>query len=184
MKPFVIVDQARVEAEVGLYGYDSSKIFLASQENAFMTTGLFELWAREVFFPAVAQRRAETGYTGRAVLLLDGLGSHHTDEFRQTCAGQDIDVRFLAPYSSDQTQPLDVLTFALMKRHFSGSRSRRLENPQSNRLVRIPGVWSESSEPHHNIEAFLRIGLVPFEEPLRSGEYDLRGQCEAARCVR
>jgi hypothetical protein len=134
-----------------------------------MTTRLFELWAREVFFPAVVQRRVEFKYTGRALLLLDGLSSHHTDEFLQTCAGQDIDVLFLVPHSSDQTQPLDVVTFALMRRHFSISRFSRLENPQSNRLVRILGAWSESSVPHHNIEAFLRIGLVTFEEPLRSG---------------
>jgi hypothetical protein len=133
--------------------------------------------------PAVAQRRAEFGHTKRALLLLDGLGSHHTDEFLQTCAGQDIDILFLIPHSSDQIQPLDVLTFTLMKRHFSGSRISRLENAQSNRLVRILGAWSESRAPHHMIEAFLRIGLVPFEESLRSGEYSLRVQREAARCV-
>jgi hypothetical protein len=106
------------------------------------------------------------------------------DEFLQTCASQDIDVLFLFPQPSDQTQPLDVLTFALMKRHFSGSRFSRLENPESNRLVRILAAWSELSAPHHNIEAFLRIGLVLFEEPLRSGEYYLRVQPEAARCAR
>jgi hypothetical protein len=183
MKSFVIVDRATVEAEVGLHGYHSSNVFLAPQENAFMTTRLFELWAMEGFFPAVAQRRAEFGYTGRALLLLDGLGSHHTDEFLQTCAGQDIDVLFLVPHPLDQTQPLDVLTFALMKRHFSGSRVSRLENPQSNRSVRILGAWRESNAPHHNIEAFLRIGLVPFEEPLRSGEHHMRMQRDAAKCV-
>jgi hypothetical protein len=112
---------------------------------------------------------------------LDGLGSHDIDEFLQTCVGQGIDVFFLVPHSSDPTQPLDVLTCVLMKRHFSGSRFSRLENPQSNRLVRILGAWSESSVPHHSIEAILRIGLVPFEEPLRSGEYSLRVQREAAR---
>jgi hypothetical protein len=184
MKPFVIVDRATVEAEVGLCGYDSSNVCLGPQENAFMTTRLFELWAREVFFPAVAQRRAEFGYTGRALLLLDGLGSHHTDEFLQTCASQNIDVLFLIPHSSDQTQPLDVLAFALMKRHFSGSRFSPLENPQSNRLVRILGAWSESSAPDHNIEAFVGTGQVPFEEALRFGEYYLRVQGAAARCLR
>jgi hypothetical protein len=55
MKPFVIVDRATVEAEVGLCGYDSSNVFLASQENAFMTTRLFEPWAMDVFFPSVAE---------------------------------------------------------------------------------------------------------------------------------
>jgi hypothetical protein len=147
-------------------------VFPASQENAFTTTRLFEPWAKEVFFPALAQRQAQFGYTGRALLLSDGLGFHHTDEFLQTCAGQEIDVLFLVPHSSDQTQPLDVLTFALMKRHFSGSRF--------NRFVGIIGAWSESSALHQNIEAFPRIGLVPFEEPLRSEEYYLRVQREAA----
>jgi hypothetical protein len=56
-----------------------------------------------------------------------------------------------------------------MKRHFSGSRFGQLEKPQSHRLVRILGAWSKSRKPHCNIEAFLRIGLVSFEEPLRSG---------------
>jgi hypothetical protein len=149
-----------------------------------MTTHLFELWAKEVFFPAVAQRRAEFGDTGRALHLLDGLGSHHTDEFLETCASENIDVLFLVPHSSDQTQPLDVLTFALTKRHFSGSRFSPLENPHSTRLVRLLGAGSESSAAHYNIEAFLRIWLLPFEEPLRSGGYDLRVQREAARCVR
>jgi hypothetical protein len=119
-----------------------------------------------------------------ALLLLDGLDFHHTDEFLQTCASQDIDVLFLVPHSSDQTQPLDVLTFALMKRHFSGARFSRLENPQSNWLVQILGAWSGSSAPHHNIEAFLRIWLVRFEKPLRCGEYYLTVQREAARCPR
>jgi hypothetical protein len=99
-------------------------------------------WTRKVFSPAVAERRAQFGCMKRALLLLDGLGSHHTDEFLQTCAGQDIDVLFLVPNSSDQTPPLDVLTFALMKRNFSRSRFSRLENPQSNQLVRILGAWS------------------------------------------
>jgi hypothetical protein len=61
-----------------------------------------------------------------------------------------------------------------MKRYFSGSRFTPLENPQPNGLVRILGAWSESSTSHHNIEAFLRIGLVPFEALLRSEEYYLK----------
>jgi hypothetical protein len=68
-----------------------------------MTTPLFQLRAREVVFPAVGEGWIQFRYKGRAVLLLDGLGAHHTDEFPQTCAGQGIDVLFLVPHSSDQT---------------------------------------------------------------------------------
>jgi hypothetical protein len=164
MKPFVIVQQVTAEAELEHYGYEPSNVFLASQENAFMSTRLFELWAREVFFPAIEARRTEFQYTGQVLLLLDGLGSHHTDDFLAACSQREIDVLFLIAHSSNQTQPLDFLTFALMKRHFSGPRFSRLGNAQSNQLVRILGAWFPSSAPHHNIEAFVRMGLVPFRE--------------------
>jgi hypothetical protein len=111
-------------------------------------------------------------------------GSVRVHEDSPALPGQGIDVLFRLPHSSDQTQQLDVLTLAVMKRHFSGSRFSRLENPQTTRLVRILGAWSESSAPHHSIEASLRFGPVPIEEPLRSGEYDLKVQREAARCLR
>jgi hypothetical protein len=86
MKPFVIVQRATAEAELKHYGYEPSNVFLVSRENAFMTTRLFELWAREVFFPAIEVRRTEFQYTGRVLLLLYGLGSHHTDGFLADCS--------------------------------------------------------------------------------------------------
>jgi hypothetical protein len=143
MRPFVIVDRATVEAEVGLDGYDSSNVTLPSQENAFMTKRFFELWAREVSVQAVAERLVRFGYTRMALLLLDGLSSYHTDEFLEIWASESIDFLFLVPHSSEQTQPLDVLAFSLMTRHVSGSRISRLENAQPNRLVQILGAWSE-----------------------------------------
>jgi hypothetical protein len=115
---------------------------------------------------------------------LDGLGFHHTDDFVGTCVEPNIDVLFLVPPSSDQTQPLDLLMYGLMKGSFSGSRFDRLANPQSNRLVRILGAWAASSSPHHNVVAFMNIGPVPFEEPRASGEYYLRVERSSARGVR
>jgi hypothetical protein len=94
-----------------------------------MTTRLFELWARELVFPAVDAQRAEFDDRGRALLLLDRRGSHHTEGFLGACAERNIDVLFLFPHSSDQTQPLDVLTFGLMKRHFSGLRFSGFGSP-------------------------------------------------------
>jgi hypothetical protein len=118
----VIVDRATAEAEMGPSECDSSNVFLASQANAFVPTRLFELWVREVRFRAIAKRRAQFGYTGMALLLLDGLGFPYIDEFLDTRAGKAIDVLFLVPHSSDQTQPLGLLTFVLTKGYLSGSR--------------------------------------------------------------
>jgi hypothetical protein len=137
-----------------------------------------------VFFPAIQERRTQYDYEGKVLLRLDSLGSHHTDDFVATCSEWNIDVPFLVPHSSGQTRPLDLFTFGLMKRRLSGSRFDRLANPQSNRLVRILGAWAASSSPHHNVVAFMNIGLVPFEEPRVSGEDYLRVELSAARGVR
>jgi hypothetical protein len=62
-----------------------------------MTMRLVELWAWEIFLPAVAEPRARFGYMGMVVLLLDGLGFHHTGEFLSPCANWGIDILSLAP---------------------------------------------------------------------------------------
>jgi hypothetical protein len=111
---------------------------------------------------------------------LHDLGSHHTDEFLQTCVGQGVGVSFLVPHSSDQPQPLEVLTFALMKRHFSGSRFIRLDaptvklggpNPRSVERVRrrtsqprsLPDDWARP------IRGSLEVWGVLFEGATRGG---------------
>jgi hypothetical protein len=181
MRPFVIVSRATAEKDLAYYGYDHHNVALASQENAFMTSSLFELWGETVFFPAVEERRRHFCYGGKAVLLLDGLGAHHTDRFLQTCSERNIEVVTLVPHSSDQTQPLDLMTFALLKQRYSSSKFGRLTSTQSNRVVRILGAWFAASAPHHNVEAFLNAGMVPAE---RDGTFYLRVEPEQARRLR
>jgi hypothetical protein len=137
MKPFAIVDRVTAEKELQYYGYDASNVILTSQANTFMTTALFELWTTTVFFPMTEQRRLYLAYDARVVLLRDGLGFHHTDRFLVECKTRQIDILFLIPHASDQIQPLDLLTFALMKQGFSGSKFNRLSNPQSNKVVHM-----------------------------------------------
>jgi hypothetical protein len=161
MRPFVIVDRLTAEKQLQYSGYHESNVQIASQPNAFMTRSLFHLWADRVFFPTITERRAKFSYEGKVVLLMDGLGAHHTDEFLQECEARNIDVVFLVPHSSHQTQPLDVLTFALLKQRFSNSKFERLANAQSNKIVKILGAWFAASAPHHNVEAFMGIGLIP-----------------------
>ena len=90
-------------------------------------------------------------------------------------------VIFLFAHASDQIQPLDLLTFALMKQRFSASKFDRLSNPQSNKIVRILGAWYAASVPHHNVEAFMSMGLIPEDRDL---QIYLRVDREQARRVR
>jgi hypothetical protein len=181
MRPFVIVDRKTMEKDLIYYGYDDSTVSIVSQENAFMTQKLFEIWAETIFFPSVQERRQQFGYQGKAILLIDGLGSHHTAKFLSDCADRNIEPVFLVAHSSDQTQPLDLLTFALLKQRFSSSKFGRLTSGQSNKIVRILGAWFAASVPHYNVEAFMSIGLVPEE---RNGELYLAVHMEQARQLR
>jgi hypothetical protein len=49
MKPFTIVDRTTAE-KIEYSGYDRTNVILVSQEYAFMTKTLFDLWGDEVFF--------------------------------------------------------------------------------------------------------------------------------------
>jgi hypothetical protein len=182
MKPFLIINRLTIEAELAIFGHDRANVCIVSQEKAFMTHCLFELWGREVFFPTLEDRRRQFNYRGRALLLMDGLGAHHTQRFLDECKERDVDVLFLLPHSSDQTQPLDLVTFgSLTKRFANGSKCRFFQTRQANLVCRILGAWCASSTPHLNVTAFMSVGLVPFQ---RDGEYYLDVQPEEARRVR
>jgi hypothetical protein len=128
-KPFIIVSRATAQAELRLHGHDRSNTYMASQGHAFMAARLFELSATEVFFPLIDPRRTESNSHGKAVLLMNGLGGHDTDRFLEQCVERGVEILFLVPHASDQTQPLGLMTFALMKQRDSASKFNRLSNP-------------------------------------------------------
>jgi hypothetical protein len=96
--------------------------------------------AKEVFFSAVEGPRKRRNPESTVVLLLDRLGSHHTKKFLSDCRDRRIDVIFLAPHSSHEAQPFDLITFALLKQGFYSSKFNLLATPQSNNVVRILGA--------------------------------------------
>jgi hypothetical protein len=51
-----------------------------------------------------------------------------------------------------------------MKHLFSASKSNRLVNLESNKVVLVLGTWFSAGAPHHNIEAFISMGLIPVEQ--------------------
>jgi hypothetical protein len=180
MKPFAFLDRVAAEKELQYYGYDTSNVTLMSQANASMTTALFELWATAVFFPMIEQLHTDLAYDGRVIFLMDGLGFYHTGRFLAECKTRQVDVLFLIPHTSDQIQPLDLLTFAFMKQAFSASKFNRLANQQSNKVVRMLGAWFGASALHHNVDAFMNVGLTPHE---RNGRFFPRAATEKARRV-
>jgi hypothetical protein len=181
MKPFAIVPRATAERELKYYGYDMSNVVLMYQANAFMTSSYSELWGRTIFFPIVEPHREDIAYNGKALLLLDGLGSNHIPKFRADCSTRNIEILARVPRASDQIQPLDLLIFGLLRQAFSASRFNCLTNPQSNKVARILDAWFAASGPYHNVGAFMSIGLILVG---RDGWFILTAVPEKARRVR
>jgi hypothetical protein len=129
MKPFAIVPGFTAEKELRYHGYDEPNVILTSQSNAFMTRELFALWTKTVFFSIIDQRGRDLGYQGNAPPPMNGLGSHHTEQFLVEYAARNIKVLFLIAHASDQLHSLDFLTFAMMKQTFSASKFSRLAKP-------------------------------------------------------
>jgi hypothetical protein len=77
MKPFAIVYLVTAERELKYSIFDAPNMLLRCHDNVFITSSPFELWARTVSFPTVERRREDLAYNSKALLLLDGLRSHH-----------------------------------------------------------------------------------------------------------
>lgn len=71
-------------------------------------------WLKEVFIP-----QSEPLSPGaKRLLILDGHGSHTTDEFFTECYDHDIYVLFLPAHSSHVLQPPDVAIFSPLKQYY------------------------------------------------------------------
>ena len=122
LQPFVVVTRKTISHELRLNGYTAEKVEIVHQENGFIDTLLFEQWAEEIFFREVERRREVLHYEGLAILIIDGCSAHVSDWFLEECLFRRISVIFLAPHSSDQTQPLDLGVFGIAKANQSRCR--------------------------------------------------------------
>ncbi|KAK8086811.1 transposase [Apiospora phragmitis] len=71
-------------------------------------------WLEEVFIPETAPNDPKDA----RLLILDGHGSHTTDDFMSLCYQNNIYLLFLPPHSSHVLQPLDIGVFAAMKTYY------------------------------------------------------------------
>lgn len=67
-------------------------------------------WLKEVFIP-----QTKPSFSNKRLLILDGHGSHQTDEFMYECYENGIFLVFLPAHTSHVLQPLDVSCFAPLK---------------------------------------------------------------------
>jgi hypothetical protein len=80
------------------------------------------------------------GYNGPAIVILDGCTRHAIERIQVGLWAKGIYITPLPPHSSDQTQPLDLGVFAVVKR-FSLLPITRAYSRQSSQVMRIFDAW-------------------------------------------
>lgn len=161
-KPMIIVHRKTIDSDIKLAGYTEDRVVFACQEHGFMTTKLFMQWANEIFIPSVEELRQRENYDGSAILILDGLSAHHADDFYELCEVNNIKIKFLVPHSSDQCQPLDLVTFALVKREFTKKGFEQFNTYQSSQVIKMLTAWEKSTAKSLVTSAFRRAGLIQY----------------------
>lgn len=161
-KPMIIVHRKTIDSDIKLAGYTEDRVLFACQEHGFMTTKLFNQWAKQIFIPSVEELRQKENYDGPAILILDGLSAHHSDDFLELCKDNNIIVKFLVPHSSDQCQPLDLVTFALVKREFTKKGFEQFNTYQSSQVIKMLTAWEKATAKSLVTSAFRRAGIIQY----------------------
>jgi hypothetical protein len=167
--PLLVTRRRTTDVDVFTHGLRSNiDLRVVYTETGYMTSALFLLWAREIFFPSLANVRAANS-TGSAwaVLILDGFRGHTTTEVLAEMHANGVHVILLPPHSSHALQPLDLTTFAGLKRLLRRYAAEEDLGVQATMIHRIVHVCQDSTTMHKNIAAFERAGfLVDSSTPL------------------
>ena len=114
INPLFVVQRSTIDSEFRMF--IPHRMFLLSHtETGYVNTATFKYWLDNSFIPYVRKKRNETGYNGKAILLLDGFTAHKNAIDEEYFLNENIQIMYLPPHTSDQTQPLDLATSNVFK---------------------------------------------------------------------
>ena len=150
---------------------------LAESPTGFINTQIFCEWFDNVFINTIREKRQATGYDGDAVLIMDGFIAHHKcveDPDRASILEREkIKILFIPPHSSDQVQPLDLVTFNLQKTWKQNI--TYITSYQTRQILQTYNSLLMASTPHYIKAAFERAGIyrkrLQFENGTRLPQY-------------
>ena len=173
LRPLFVLPRKTLDSEVFDVITPGSAIFETSP-TGFVNTEIFCKWMDGEFLPSIQIKREKTGYTGKAVLLLDGFSAHHKcieDPVRKANIEKlNIDMVFIPPHSSNQVQPLDLLTFALQKKWKREIKIDKNFSYQSQQIIKTYESVIRASSPRYIVAAFKRAGIFRLGIQVINGE--------------
>ena len=139
--------------------------FFGVSGSGWSNNGLGLAWLQQVFerFTAAKARRKYR------LLLVDGHGSHLTEEFLEYCHRHKILLGIYPPHSTHTLQPLDVVMFKPLSTAYSKKLATRLHKHQG--LVPVTkadffglfwDAWTSSFTAKNILSSFKATGVHPF----------------------
>ena len=119
IKPVLVVQRKKIENELMLMGIKDSNCLIVYQECGFINDSIFYHWAEKILFPEIKKRKSEIKSEKNAVIILDNFLSHCSPEFHEKCEKEEIKFLYIPPHSSHLLQPLDLVTFSILKKKTS-----------------------------------------------------------------
>src|SRR5436190_4911448 len=113
LTPLVIFKAKSIQAQWFARDFNQPWEFTNSV-NGWTSNDIALEWLEKVFIPETAPSDPSEA----RLLIVDGHGSHTTDDFMFDCFQQNIFLVFLPPHSSHVLQPLDVGVFSALKRAY------------------------------------------------------------------
>ena len=201
LPPLFVLPRKTVDVDI-FDEINQDDVMFAESPTGFMNTEIFCKYIDQVFIPYVHNKRSETGYEGKAILIMDGFSAHHKcveDENRKRILEEEnIQILFLPPHSSDQVQPLDLVTFNLQKQWKKKAKYNKQYSYQTKQILETYNSLLMASTPHYIKSAFERAGIyrtklvyneeqripqfhvvdITLNECIRNAPHEIRGKFE------
>lgn len=93
-----------------------------ASEKGWTSDAIALKWLQEIFIPQTKPKKPS-----KRLLIVDGHGSHCTDDFLYECYKNDIYLLFLPPHTSHVLQPLDISIFSPIKAYYRQALAKYLD---------------------------------------------------------
>ena len=163
-KPFIIVPRKTLEGDIYTI-YDKEDISrIRYQEHGFMTEALFMEFMVNFFLPELQRKRDMFNYRGKALLIMDNLIAHtnviNKLELNSYPNKLNLQVKWIPPHSSDQTQALDLGLFGIQKQIAQNLKNSKELSKFNNRLSKALQSLHQASTKKNIVSAFNSAGIT------------------------
>jgi hypothetical protein len=161
LMPLLVIHRKTIDDAVWEEGWrDGQDFLLRSNDTSYVTRPIFKDYLTAVIIPYFAGTRQSLHLDGfPGVLLCDNCASHIDEEIMTLLARHNIRLLTFPPHTSHLFQPLDLVTFAALKREKKEIYCDQPDRSQVWQITKLMKALEHATDSSNNRAAFKRAGL-------------------------